>query len=427
MAGEVMLVVDDHPLFRATLKVAAQHAVPDATILEAGTIADGVALLRAASRVQRLQQIVARGRQELGLVAGCRLRLPSGGLQFHRRSFQRRIGGDQRRGSLGYPRLQPGIGRRERVLRRAFGGHVDKAHDVAIVRHRPAHGPEDRAARTRAFEDVRLAAAHMREAALDMSVDVARPALAAQRIIADQVGDRRSDPRHAGGIVEHRRIAPVPGEQAQILVDDAHAGIHIFQRRGKQALGKQHALAGVVEQPLVVRYNATGDWGSAAIAAIARSLNYDAGVAGLAEDSTFGYGLSLSGVLKVGKTDNFNFMITGGRGIGRYVGLNLRDDVVVDANRHVDAIGLIAGFVSFRHFWSSQFRSVLTGSYYRAYNPAIAGLLVTNNVGSVSFDSFYSPIKPLTLGLGYRYGRRELENGQAGDLNRLQFSAQYNF
>ena len=147
----------------------------------------------------------------------------------------------------------------------------------------------------------------------------------------------------------------------------------------------------------------------------------------MADDSTFGYGLSLSGVLKVGKIDNFNFMITGGRGIGRYVGLNQRDDVVVDANRQLDAIGLIAGFVSFRHFWSSQFRSVLTGSYYRAYNPAIAGLLVTNDVGSVSFDSFYSPIKPLTLGLGYRYGRRELENGQAGDLNRLQFSAQYNF
>jgi len=51
MAGEVMLVVDDHPLFRAALKVAAVRAVPDATILEAGTIAEGVALLRAATRI----------------------------------------------------------------------------------------------------------------------------------------------------------------------------------------------------------------------------------------------------------------------------------------------------------------------------------------------------------------------------------------
>lgn len=178
---------------------------------------------------------------------------------------------------------------------------------------------------------------------------------------------------------------------------------------------------------VVVRYNAKGDWGSAAIAAIGRYLNYDAGIPGGVDDSALGYGVSLSGVLKVGKTDNLNFMISGGKGIGRYVGLNIRDDVVVGADGRLDPIGIIAGFASYRHFWNPQIRSVLTGSYYGADNLAVAGLFVTNNVGSVSFDTFYSPIKPLTLGLGYRYARRELENDESGDLNRLQFSAQYNF
>lgn len=178
---------------------------------------------------------------------------------------------------------------------------------------------------------------------------------------------------------------------------------------------------------LVVRYNAKGDWGSAAIAAIGRYLSYDAGVADGVDDAALGFGVSLSGVIQVGETDNFNFMVSAGEGIGRYVGLNLRDDVVVDQDRQLDTVGLVAGFASYRHFWNPQVRSVLTGSYYQAFNPAFAGLLVTNNVGSVSFDTLYSPIKPLTLGLGYRYGRRELENRQAGDLNRLQFSAQYIF
>jgi hypothetical protein len=36
------------------------------------------------------------------------------------------------------------------------------------------------------------------------------------------------------------------------------------------------------------------------------------------------------------------------------------------------------------------------------------------SLGSVSFDTFFSPLKPLTLGLGYRYARRELENEQDG-------------
>lgn len=178
---------------------------------------------------------------------------------------------------------------------------------------------------------------------------------------------------------------------------------------------------------LVVRYNFKGEWGSGAIAGIGRLLSFDADTATGADDSAFGYGVSLSGVVKVGATDNFNFMLSGGQGIGRYVGLNIRDDAVIDARRRLDTIGLVAGFASFRHFWSDRLRSVLTGSYYKAFNPQVAGLLVTDNVGSVSFDTFYSPIKPLTLGLGYRHGRRELENDQSGDLDRLQFSAQYNF
>lgn len=46
MAGEVLLVVDDHPLFRAALKVAAARAAPAATVLEAGTIAQAVERMR---------------------------------------------------------------------------------------------------------------------------------------------------------------------------------------------------------------------------------------------------------------------------------------------------------------------------------------------------------------------------------------------
>lgn len=51
MAGEVILIVDDHPLFRAALKVAAVRAAPDATVLEAGTIAGAVEHLRTHTRL----------------------------------------------------------------------------------------------------------------------------------------------------------------------------------------------------------------------------------------------------------------------------------------------------------------------------------------------------------------------------------------
>ena len=51
MANEVLLVVDDHPLFRTALKVAALRAVPSASVVEAGTIGQAVERLRVLPRL----------------------------------------------------------------------------------------------------------------------------------------------------------------------------------------------------------------------------------------------------------------------------------------------------------------------------------------------------------------------------------------
>lgn len=51
MAGKVLLVVDDHPLFRTALKVAASRAETDAIVLEAGSIAEAVERMRGLARL----------------------------------------------------------------------------------------------------------------------------------------------------------------------------------------------------------------------------------------------------------------------------------------------------------------------------------------------------------------------------------------
>lgn len=51
MSGEVVLVADDHPLFRAALRVATLRAAPAARVVEAGSIADAVDRLREEPRV----------------------------------------------------------------------------------------------------------------------------------------------------------------------------------------------------------------------------------------------------------------------------------------------------------------------------------------------------------------------------------------
>ena len=51
MAHEVVLVADDHPLFRSALSVATLRAAPTAQILEAGNVAEAIERLRAAPRI----------------------------------------------------------------------------------------------------------------------------------------------------------------------------------------------------------------------------------------------------------------------------------------------------------------------------------------------------------------------------------------
>jgi len=88
---------------------------------------------------------------------------------------------------------------------------------------------------------------------------------------------------------------------------------------------------------------------------------------------------------------------------------------------------IVAGFASFRHAFSPQWKAVVTASGYHSDTPAFASPLLTRSVYSGNIDILYTPVASLILGVGFRYAERELENGASGLLRRVQFSAQYNF
>nr|MCU0729640.1 porin [Sphingopyxis sp.] len=189
-----------------------------------------------------------------------------------------------------------------------------------------------------------------------------------------------------------------------------------------------------VAPDVVLRYDRRLPWGSFAVAAIGRilSVNNSAppaplGVPGTIDDQRFGWGISASGVIDRG-ANRITFMGTVGEGIGRYVGLNLRDDVVINpANGQLDAPLIYAGFVTIRHAFSPRWKAVLTGSAYHSDTPAFASPLLTRSVWSGNIDLLYTPVAPLVLGVGFRFAERQLQSGASGEMRRLQFSAQYNF
>lgn len=175
----------------------------------------------------------------------------------------------------------------------------------------------------------------------------------------------------------------------------------------------------------VVRYNKKDSWGHIGVAGILRNLKLNNGVI---NDSTTGWGVSLSGKLKVGARDDFRFMATGGKGLGRYLGLNTANGAVVNAAGELEAIGSYAGFISYRHFWNDEFRSNLTLSAFQADNDvALTGAGVTKEVYSMHANLLYSPIPKITFGGEYLYAKRTVESGLNGDMHRLQFSAKYAF
>lgn len=98
---------------------------------------------------------------------------------------------------------------------------------------------------------------------------------------------------------------------------------------------------------VVVRYNLKGDWGSASISALGRSLHTVAG------DSETAFGASIAGRLKTIGKDDLRFQFHKGE-LGRYVGAGTAPDLV---NGKVEDI--TSYFVAYRHYWTDTLRSTL--------------------------------------------------------------------
>jgi len=191
--------------------------------------------------------------------------------------------------------------------------------------------------------------------------------------------------------------------------------------------GRRIAADDATVPDAVVRYNASGDWGQWSIAGILRQLRYDNPAQGI-DSTTTGFGVSAAGKFLVGERDDVRWMVSAGKGLGRYVGLNIVNGAVLDAQGELETIDTVSGFLAYRHFWNERWRSSVTVSYLDVSNDtALTGDGVTSSGESLHFNLIYNPIPKLDIGVEYIFGSREIESGISGDLNRYQFSARYSY
>ncbi len=149
---------------------------------------------------------------------------------------------------------------------------------------------------------------------------------------------------------------------------------------------------------------------------------------------TGGYGVSLGGklFLNEAKSGDARFMVTYGRNIGRYVGLNFAPDaVLVSATNKLEAANVFAVIGALRVPLASGVRANLMGSFQNVdYADALARADIAafnKKAWSVAANLFYSPVKNIDLGIEYRHGERELVNGADGSTDRIDVVAKYSF
>jgi hypothetical protein len=178
---------------------------------------------------------------------------------------------------------------------------------------------------------------------------------------------------------------------------------------------------------VTARWLTKGNWGHFTVVGLVRQFRYQDVAAGI-NDSATGGALSVSGKYNLGANDDLRFMASGGSGIGRYLGLAIASDTVLNASGSLDSIDGWGGFVAWRHVLNTQWRGNLFYSIARFDNhTALTGLAVTKRVHSAHANLIYSPLPKLDVGAELIWGQRSLASGADGELRRLHMHVKYNF
>ena len=174
------------------------------------------------------------------------------------------------------------------------------------------------------------------------------------------------------------------------------------------------------------RYVTSGSWGHFSVAGLLRQLKSGD------EDET-GAALSLSGKFNLGASDDIRWMASYGSGIGRYLGLGIAPDTVIDANGRLHAQDGAGGFVAWRHAFDDKLRGNLMYAIAEfdndrslaGWGPASWG--VTERSQSFRANLIYSPFPKLDIGAEISWAERTLEDDREGDLKRIHTTVKYSF
>jgi len=174
---------------------------------------------------------------------------------------------------------------------------------------------------------------------------------------------------------------------------------------------------------LIGRYTHRADWGHVSLGGIVRQLKSYPNVT-----TETGYGLTLSGLVKLGGSTDLRYQVNAGDGIGRYIGLSAVAPDAYLKNGELEALGVWAAYAGVRHVINPHLRgNVYYATSHWDNDNAATFSGFTKKVQSWHANLIWSPVPKLDFGVEASWGERTLENGRDGEMVRLQTMARYSF
>lgn len=155
----------------------------------------------------------------------------------------------------------------------------------------------------------------------------------------------------------------------------------------------------------------------------------DIGVKGpiVGNQSTFGWGLNLSGAFSVFENDSVQAQVTYGHGLFRYFNDDfVNNDAAFDHSGDLTAIPAFGALIGYTHKWSDDFRSTASYGYVNLDNEFSQGPHAYHETHYGSLNIVWQLRKRLSIGLEGLYGHSEQHNGADGDAFRIQIGVVYN-
>ena len=189
---------------------------------------------------------------------------------------------------------------------------------------------------------------------------------------------------------------------------------------------------------LTARLVLTGAHGELSLAGLLRQVRAESTGSAL---TNAGAGLTATGIggsvagkfwLNKDKTADLRFMATYGQNIGRYVGLNFAPDAIyLPTTNTLSDVKVFAAMTALHLPLSAKTRvTLMAGIQNVSYDAALTAAqngTFNKKAWSLAANLFYSPVKPIDLGIEYRHGERDLVNGASGTLDRVELAAKYSF